>query len=341
MKPIFPSQHYDAPQNRHLLPDYAIAGHVHARAGLGSADPAPVSEEEAIRAVGSHPNTRAPLNEGNAFSRSFTSAQDQTLQQSRSFQSHDSSFIHTAPRERISSLPDREEMRPLVRQRRRSVPGTIQFMGTDSACASSSNQSETGNIPPALRDIASKGQELFWYILSEEVKAQEAVAPGSLSALTISPSPQRMEVLNERGRFGGRTLRQIAEAFSQSPQRARVREYAESVELQSLNYNSFSDLLFGLFQEGGVTQARVLVLFFFCADIALRAFREKLTKHFQQLVNWTSQYITERLSAWVLAHGGWAAVLQESVDQAYKVALASACFLSVVALTIVIWRHRQ
>ncbi len=58
----------------------------------------------------------------------------------------------------------------------------------------------------------------------------------------------RMEVLNEKGRFGGRTLRQIAEAFARSPQRLKVQEYANRVSLQSLNYNSFSDLLFGLFQ---------------------------------------------------------------------------------------------
>lgn len=54
-----------------------------------------------------------------------------------------------------------------------------------------------------------------------------------------------------------------------------------------------------------MTQARVLVLFFFCADVALRALRENLTYHFQQLVDWTSRYITEKLSAWVLEHGGW------------------------------------
>lgn len=57
-----------------------------------------------------------------------------------------------------------------------------------------------------------------------------------------------MDALIERSRFGGRTLSQIAEAFSHSAQRMRVREHAERVNLQSLNYSSFSDLLFGLFQ---------------------------------------------------------------------------------------------
>ncbi|KAE8742160.1 hypothetical protein FOCC_FOCC012300 [Frankliniella occidentalis] len=262
------------------------------------------------------------------------------LTYSQFFQSYDGSLNYRlptpAPRERMSSLPDDNEIRSVPQQRRGSAP-----VGTQFACEfrPSSSSQENTSPPPALQEIASKGKELFWFILSEEVKAQEATSPGTFSALTISPSSQRMEVLNERGRFGGRTLRQIAEAFSKSPQRLKVQEYANKVNLQSLNYNSFSDLLFGLFQEGGVTQARVLVLFFFCADVALRALRDKLTQHFQQLVDWTSRYITERLSAWVLDHGGWAAVLQESVDHAYKAAILGLFALSFVTLSFMMWRR--
>ncbi|KAK3927528.1 Apoptosis regulator BAX [Frankliniella fusca] len=261
---------------------------------------------------------------------------------SQFFHSYDGSWTHRfstpapAPRERMSSVPDDEEIRSYPHQRRGSAPVNIQYAY---GASSSSSSQENSSPPAALEEIASKGKELFWFILSEEVKAQEAASPGSFSALTISPSSHRLEVLNERGRFGGRTLRQIAEAFSHSPQRLKVQEYANHINLQSLNYNSFSDLLYGLFQEGGVTQARVLVLFFFCADIALRALKEKLTQHFQQLVDWTSRYITERLSAWVLEHGGWAAVLQESVDHAYRMAVVSLGILSLAALSIFVWRR--
>lgn len=82
-------------------------------------------------------------------------------------------------------------------------------------------------------------------------------------------------------------------------------------------------------------------------------------REFQKLVEWTSRFITERLSTWVLEHGGWvsliiwtlhhlaaalvcnsliffkqAAVLQESVDQAYRVAVVSLCLLTAVALSV-------
>lgn len=57
-----------------------------------------------------------------------------------------------------------------------------------------------------------------------------------------------MDVLNERGKCGGRTLQQIAEAFFHSPERQRVWDYAKSIDIQSLDYNSFSLVLLGLFQ---------------------------------------------------------------------------------------------
>ena len=40
--------------------------------------------------------------------------------------------------------------------------------------------------------------------------------------------------------------------------------------------DNFSLLLSELFHDGGVTQERVLVLFFFCSDLAVRALRAGL-----------------------------------------------------------------
>lgn len=257
---------------------------------------------------------------------------------SQGFQSYDGSLHHMpqipAHRERISSLPDREEIEPRQpRERRRSVPVGMD-VGWGDSLPEPSTSNVSGDFPPAHQEIAAQGQELLWYILSREKEAQE------VAELTIPPSFERIECLNEATRFGGRTLSEIAEAFSHSAQRARVRDLAESVDLQSLNYISFSNLLFGLFQEGGVSHARVLVLFFFCSDVALRALRENSLRKFQQLVNWMGLFITKWLSVWVLEHGGWAAVLQESAIQVYQVAVISACAISILALSVFLWKHR-
>lgn len=123
---------------------------------------------------------------------------------SQSFQSYDGSLPSNlptpAPRDRLSSLPEQEDFSagPVLRQRRRSAPVGI-GLGNEEGVSSSSTDYGNFHLPPDLQDIAVKGHELFWFILSEEVKAQEAAAPGRLSALTISPSPERYvgKVLNK------------------------------------------------------------------------------------------------------------------------------------------------
>lgn len=193
VKPIFPSRrcettrspasHYDVPSNSE--PD----------ARNGDSFNIPCDD---VRRAEYLPHSSSLLNDDSVFSSDgtyYTHPWRHPGFQSQSFQSYDGSlpfsFPTPAPRERISSLPEGEdEARPLPRQRRRSVPVGIQFGGRDTQPVSSASFTD-GELPPALRDIASKGQELFWFILSEEVKAQEAAAPGSLSALTITPSCQQ------------------------------------------------------------------------------------------------------------------------------------------------------
>lgn len=320
-----------------MKPEYPTHQGIQPQASFGYSstdnDEADVGHGGDERRAGYRPNNLINPNDDNVFLLSGGYAPV--------FQSYNRSLScpvpSSVPRERISSLPNSEEgaqMRPSAR-RRGSAPVDINF-GPDTVpiCTRPEVNNE---LPPQLQDIAFKGQELFWFVFNEVVKAEGSAASVSSRALTILP--QRLEVLNERSTSGGRTLQQIAQAFFHSPQRQRVWEYASSIDIKTLDYNSFSLILLGLFQEGGITQTRVMVLIFFCVDIAHRAFRENLMRDFQKLVEWTSRFITERLSTWVLEHGGWAAVLQESVGQAYRVAVIGLCLLSAAALSI--WLLRR
>jgi len=60
-----------------------------------------------------------------------------------------------------------------------------------------------------------------------------------------------------------------------------------------------------LLQEGGVTSERVVVLFFFCSDLAIRALQNRLSRMFDFITFWSQLYIMENFSVWVQEHGGW------------------------------------
>jgi hypothetical protein len=60
-----------------------------------------------------------------------------------------------------------------------------------------------------------------------------------------------------------------------------------------------------LLQEGGVTSERVVVLFFFCSDLAIRALCNRMREQFDFITYWSQRYIMESFSIWVQEHGGW------------------------------------
>nr|XP_018913541.1 PREDICTED: uncharacterized protein LOC109041611 [Bemisia tabaci] len=177
---------------------------------------------------------------------------------------------------------------------------------------------------PELSSIASNGRpevqegcNLYLRFLYDEVNAHKLEAPSFLRVPESSYSV---------------TLRHAANEFSNSSHRLRVRDHAESVQLESLSIDAFFELLDGLFKEGGVTYERVLVLFFFCTDITVRALRDNLVNFFNDLVGWTLKFFSENLFDWVQRNGGWARVLEKSMDFTYKALLVTTLCFSTLAL---------
>lgn len=187
--------------------------------------------------------------------------------------------------------------------------------------------------PPGIpHETVIFGAQLYTQFLYDEIVRRDLQAPECLDPNHANPPPLRN---NDIIRIG-HSLRQVANEFAHSVLRRRVQERAESVCLESLNFNTFSDLLFGLFQEGGVTSERVVVLFFFCSDLAIRALCNRMRERFEFIMYWSQRYIMENFSIWVQEHGGWAAVLQKSVNHVYQCAKISFFCVGIVAFFLYI-----
>ena len=69
--------------------------------------------------------------------------------------------------------------------------------------------------------------------------------------------------------------------------------------------NNSSRACFPITQGGSLTRERVLVVFFFCSDVALFALQNHAINLFSKLIQWSTEYITGRLSQFIRSQGGW------------------------------------
>ena len=134
-----------------------------------------------------------------------------------------------------------------------------------------------------------------------------------------------------------RDMSNLAETFRRSGGRQEVAEQVANIDLGTLSQENLSLMLSQLFEDG-VTPARLLVLFYFCSDLAVRAARSGLLHLLTSVTSWSLAFVRGTVSTWVRLRGGWNRVIQLlssafgpdsnniSASQAVnKVALASAC----------------
>ena len=140
-----------------------------------------------------------------------------------------------------------------------------------------------------------------------------------------------------------RDMSHLAETFRRSGGRQEVTEQVASIDLGTLSQENLSLMLSQLFEDG-VTPARLLVLFYLCSDLAVRAARSGLLHLLTSVTSWSLAFVKGAVSTWVRLRGGWTRVIQalssaSGLDSASgpdsnnistsqtvnKVALASAC----------------
>jgi len=130
----------------------------------------------------------------------------------------------------------------------------------------------------------------------------------------------------------------LAERFARSEGREAVRRRAEQVELGSITQDNFSQLLSELFHDGGITQERILVLFFFCSDLALRALRVGLRATLSKLTRWSVAFLRGTVAAWVRCKGGWNQLFSGNTNHRQVLLLGASLVL--VCLWVVYKRQR-
>ena len=113
----------------------------------------------------------------------------------------------------------------------------------------------------------------------------------------------------------GRELRRLAEQFEKSRERVAIRQKAEQVDLMSISYDGFQHILSELFGDGRFSRSKVIVLFFFCSDLANRAVSKGAGILCCQLLTWSLAYIRDVVCLWVQRQGGWAVVLGQFVPK--------------------------
>ena len=133
-------------------------------------------------------------------------------------------------------------------------------------------------------------------------------------------------------------LATLAERFARSEGREAVRRRADQVELCSLTQDNFSHLLSELFQDGGITQERVLVLFFFCSDLALRALRAGLRTTLSQLTRWSVAFLRGTVAVWVRCKGDWDKLLNGRTNN--RQVLLWGASLALLCLWVVYKKHK-
>ena len=134
-------------------------------------------------------------------------------------------------------------------------------------------------------------------------------------------------------------LATLAERFSRSIGREQVRQRAEQVEIGSITQENFTMMLSELFHDGGITQERILVLFFFCSDLAIRAVRSGLKTVFASLTKWTVVFMRGTVAAWVRCRGGWDTVLSGGVNMASQVVFMGMCVAVISVCVCYVKRH--
>jgi len=190
------------------------------------------------------------------------------------------------------------------------------------------------------QQTADSGVYLFQGFMRDEFTRQRISEPVFFNS-AFQPAPAFNSSLASDVIEASYQIRHLSEKFANSPLRDQVLAQAQQVDLRTLTLDSFSDILYGLFQEGGVTWERVIVLFFFCADVSLRAVKEKLFGQFANILHWSIRFFSlDVFTRWVQDHGGWVKILQDTIDHTYKIAVIGFCTVGIIALAALLWKSK-
>lgn len=179
---------------------------------------------------------------------------------------------------------------------------------------------------PVAMDPRAAGESIGDMVYSHTIDREDIGTPHSRT---------EAEALHPVYRNMGRELRALADRFSQSRERIRVRQEADSLDLSSLTRDNLTALMMELFEDG-FSRERLVTFFFFCSDLILKAVRCSVGGLQFQVVAWVWAFLRDRVCFWVLQHGGWEAVLTNYLP---KLAITAAGVAVCVFTVFYIWKN--
>ena len=122
-------------------------------------------------------------------------------------------------------------------------------------------------------------------------------------------------------------LNTLAASFRRSGGREEVMRRAEMVDMETLTLDNLTLMLTELFVDG-VTQERVMVLFYFISDLVIRAVKTGVIRVISSVSSWSLKFIRGTLSTWVRLRGGWRQILTTVNDTMSSSSVTSSSSLS-------------
>ncbi|CAN7999720.1 unnamed protein product, partial [Ixodes hexagonus] len=174
---------------------------------------------------------------------------------------------------------------------------------------------------PTREETEEEGRVLLSTFIDYQVAQEGMEHPEAMGDMVYSHTleseeaaqapPSREEVLLAHPvyRRVGRELRALAEQFSHSTERRRVRQEADALDLSTLTRENLTSLMLELFHDG-FSRERLVTFFFFCSDLILKAVRTSLGSCLRwHVVLWVWAFLRDNVCDWVLQRGGWEMVL--------------------------------
>ncbi|KAH3830553.1 hypothetical protein DPMN_103798 [Dreissena polymorpha] len=176
-----------------------------------------------------------------------------------------------------------------------------------------------GKTPVSQEETEEEGKVLFSNFLVKEICKErnkvenEQITPELLQKELHLCTPSDHK--NQAWIQVGTELRRYADDFAKSKERKKVRNKAnEILERQGsspIAREQFRAMLSELL-KGGITRHKIIVLFFFCVDVTIAAMYRTI-ELCRDLVQWSLEFIVEKVCSWVQNNGGWGAVFDSSM----------------------------
>ncbi|XP_053405656.1 apoptosis regulator BAX-like [Mercenaria mercenaria] len=169
----------------------------------------------------------------------------------------------------------------------------------------------------SAEETREEGKVLFGQFIYDEINREEDLETPEEIREEIDHLCTPQGYANPAWAKVGQDLRRCADDFQRSKERKKVRRQAAEITQNSsgVTKNQFRDLLSELLKNG-ITKERIIVLFFFCSDVAIETLKRKAQTSVQlcqQFIQWSFEFIAESVCSWVQANGGWGAVFNSTM----------------------------